>query len=403
MWAAAFFLLMLQTPDYDAEGAKALDEGKYQTAADLFRKAIAADAQDYYAHFNLAMALTLLNKDAEGIAEYRTTLELKPNLYEAELNCAILLLRQKNPADALVLLEDAVTQKPTEYAPRFYLAEALVQTAQWEKAFDSYKQAAGLDTKAAAAELGMGRALAMQGKLDEAAPHFREAIRRDPQYKDALLSLAALYEESKRVAEAAAIYAEFPENAAAQQRRTSLLLSNQKYAEAKAQLEEIYQKSPTPANRKALASVYLQNQDLDKALPLLQTAVAEEPSNYELRMGYAHALRDRRNFPAAALQFQEAAKLKPTEAKTWAELGGMLFLTKDYERALAALAQARQLGDTNPGNWFVTGVMLDSTRQLKPALEAYQKFLSMSEGKSPDQEFQARQRSRLIQRELERR
>jgi hypothetical protein len=38
---------------------------------------------------------------------------------------------------------------------------------------------------------------------------------------------------------------------------------------------------------------------------------------------------------------------------------------------------------------------------LKPALEAYQRFLALSNGKSPDQEFQARQRVRLLQRELE--
>ena len=69
---------------------------------------------------------------------------------------------------------------------------------------------------------GLGRALAWQGKLDEGALHFREAVHRDPQYKEALLSLASLYEESKRIPEAVAIYAEFPENAAAQQRPAGL-------------------------------------------------------------------------------------------------------------------------------------------------------------------------------------
>jgi lipoprotein NlpI len=54
--AAIAFLFFLQTPDYDAEGAKALDAGNYQAAADSFNKAIAADPSDYYAHFNLAMA-----------------------------------------------------------------------------------------------------------------------------------------------------------------------------------------------------------------------------------------------------------------------------------------------------------------------------------------------------------
>src|ERR1039458_10619092 len=108
MVAAAVLLFFLQTPlqtppqtpDYDAEGTKALDAGKYEAAADSFAKAIAADPKDYYAHFNLAMAYTFLHRDDEGIAEYRKTLEVKPGLYEAELNGGILLLRQKNPADA---------------------------------------------------------------------------------------------------------------------------------------------------------------------------------------------------------------------------------------------------------------------------------------------------------------
>ena len=55
------------------------------------------------------------------------------------------------------------------------------------------------------------------------------------------------------------------------------------------------------------------------------------------------------------------------------------------------------------GNWFFRAIILDKLKQLKPALEAYQQFLSLSQGKNPDQEFQARQRVRIIQRELEKR
>src|SRR5215510_121470 len=104
-------LLFLQTSDPVAEGSKALDEGKYEAAAQAFTRAIAADPKDYYAHFNLALAYTFLKKDVAAVAEYRRTLELKPALYEAELNLAILLMRRKEPADALPLLEDVVRQK----------------------------------------------------------------------------------------------------------------------------------------------------------------------------------------------------------------------------------------------------------------------------------------------------
>jgi Tfp pilus assembly protein PilF len=406
--AAVALLFFLQTPDYDAEGSKALDAGNYQAAADSFTKAIAADPKDYYAHFNLAMAYTFLKKDEEGIAEYRKTLELKPALYEAELNGGILLLREKNPADALPLLEDASAQKPTEFAPRFYLAEAQLQSGFTEQAAENYRQAAGIDPKSAAAELGWGRALALAGKLDDAEPHFRAAIARDQRYHDALLSLAELYEEHKQMAEALAIYKEFPGNAEVQEHAGQLLLESRKYDDAVRQFEQAYQKEPTPANRKSLAAAYLEVNQVDKAMPLLEKAVADEPANYDLRLGYAHALRDSKHYPAAAAQFNAAAKLKPSEVQTWNELGSMLYLSGDRAGALAALEQARQLGDNSPGNWFLTAIMLDGSHTTKAAsiqqaITAYKKFLAVSDGKSPNQEFQARQRAKILQRELDKR
>src|ERR1035438_9173395 len=195
MWAAAAFLLLLQA-DYTTEGMKALDEGKYDDAVQAFRKAIAADSKDYFAHFNLAMAFTLLQRDPEAVAEYRQTLELKPGLYEAELNGGIVLLRQKNPAEALPFFEDAARQKPQEFRPRYYLAESQLQTGDYAKAEESYRLALTANPKSAAAELGLGRALAKLDRLADAAPHFHQAATIDAGYRDGLLELADLSEKN---------------------------------------------------------------------------------------------------------------------------------------------------------------------------------------------------------------
>ena len=120
-------------------------------------------------------------------------------------------------------------------------------------------------------------------------------------------------------------------------------------------------------------------------------------------MMYARALRDRKQFPAAGRQFYEAARLKPTEAKTWTELGDMLYMTGEYTNSLAAFEQAAKWGESTPGNWFLRAIILDKLRQMKPAKEAYERFLSLSQGKNPDQEFQARQRVRILTRELDKR
>ena len=402
MWAVAAFLLFLQA-DYTTEGMKALDEGKYDDAVQAFRQAIAADSKDYFAHFNLAMAYTLLERDPEAVAEYRKTLELKPGLYEAELNGGIVLLRQKNPAEALPLLEDAVGRKPQEFRPRYYLAEAQLQTGDFAKAEESYKLAVALDAKSAGAQLGMAQALVQQGRITEADAYFRQAARLEPKYRDYLLELAGLYEKASENREAIDIYREFPDNSAAQARMGELLLESKQFEDAVPRLEEAFAKDASPVNRSALAAAYVFTRKLDKALPLLEQSVAAEPGNYDLRMMYARALRDQRQFQPAARQFYEAAKLKPSETRPWTELGGMLYMAGDLPQALTAFEQAAKNGETAAGNWFLRAIILDKLRQIKPAKEAYEHFLATSQGKNPNQEFQARQRVRILQREIDKR
>src|SRR5262249_52571516 len=150
------------------------------------------------AHFNLALAYGFLHKDAQGIAEYRKTLELKPGLYEAELNGAILLLRQKDPEAALPWLEHAAEQKPAESRTRLYLADAQLETGATEKAEASYRAVIEADPKNAAAELGWAHALARQGKVADADPHFRQAAQLDSEYRSSLLELADLYEKAQQ-------------------------------------------------------------------------------------------------------------------------------------------------------------------------------------------------------------
>ncbi len=399
---AALFFQAAASASPGVEGMKALDERRYEDAAQLFRQVINSDPSDYSAHFNLALAYSFLGKDSDGIYEYQKVLALKPGLYEAQLNLGILLLRQKHAPEAAPLLEAAAGQKPKEFRPQYYLGEAELAAGNPGKAAESYQAALAIDGKSAAALLGLGRALAAQGKLAEAAPYFQKAAAGDPQYKDALLELAAQYEKTGQKPEAIGIYRQFPDDPGAQEHLAQLLLDSKQYAEAIPAFERVYGKSPTPANRLGLAMAYLFNQQLDKALPLLEKAVAEDGGNFDLRIMYAHALRDRKQYRPAADQFTAALKLKPDAPHTWDELGGVLYLAEDFQPAFEAFERAHRLGENTAGNWFMQAIILDKFHQLKPALEAYRQFLALSGGKNPDQEWQATQRERIIQRELDR-
>jgi tetratricopeptide (TPR) repeat protein len=360
---------------------------------------VAADPKDYYAHFHLALSYSMVNRDADGILEYKKALELKPGLYEAQLNAGILLLRQKNPGEAATLLEQAVAQKPKEPRPRYYLGEALLAIGDNAHAEEHLKIVVAQDPKPAA-QVALAHALSRQNRLDEAAPYFREAARIDPSYQDALLELGELYERAKRSGEAIEIYRQFPNNPTARERMGTLLLETKKYAEALPELEAAYAKQPTTANRTALGAAYLFTNKLDQALPLLEKSVADEPANFDLRMMYARALRDRKQYPAAAKQFAEALKVKGDDRPAWNEFAGMLYLVGALPQALAAFDKARQLGEETAANWYFRAIIQDKLKDYKPAIESYGRFLSLSQGKNADEEFKARQRIKVIQKEL---
>jgi tetratricopeptide (TPR) repeat protein len=404
MWAAAILILLsLFATDFTTEGMKALEDRKYQEAADLFSKAIAVDPSDYAASFNLALSYSLMGKGAEAIPIYRKTLELKPGLHEAEINLGILLIGQKQAAEAIPYLQSAADADPKKFRPRSYLARAQLDAGDFAKAEQNFKLALESEPKSAAAEVGLAHAEARQNRLAEAAEHFQKASGLDPAYRDALLELGSLYEAKKQPSEAIAIYQQFPENMGAQERLGELLIEAKRYPEAIDCLEKVTLKDPTAANNLALGHAYSLNHEPEKAIARFEQAVAGDPDNYDLRMLYGRSLRDQKKFVPAANQFFAATQKKPDSQEAWNELVVMLVQLDDFPRALAALDRIKALGGEKPGHYFYRAIILDKTKQLKPALEAYQKFLASADGKFPDQEFQARQRARIIQRELSKR
>lgn len=402
MWSACAVLsavLLLQAPaaDVAAEGLKALEEQRWQAAVDSFTKAVATDPKNHALRFNLAFALSMTGREPEAIAEYRRTLELSPGLYEAELNLGILLLNAKQFGEAAALLSRAVERKPKEFRPVWYLAETLLAEGQSGKAIPYFETALALQPDSKEALLGLARAMGREGRLADADPKFRKAAESSP---EVLLELAFLYEKAGKTEEAASLYGKFPNDSAARERTGEILLEGGKAAEAIPHLEASVKQSPTPANRYALATAYNLTKQYDKAEPLLSEAVSGEPANADLRMMYARVLRQQRKYSPAAQEFAKVAQARPNSAEVWGDLAGMLILLEDYPQAIAALDRVKALGAEKPAHHYFRAIVLDKNKLLEPALASYETFLATSEGKNPDEEFKARQRVRIIKREL---
>ena len=329
MWLTGTLLALMFLPDYAAEGMKALEEQRYDAAIASFTKVAEADPKDYSAYFHIGLAQSLLNRDPEAIASYKKVLELKPELYEAQLNLGIVLLRSKQPAEAARYLEDAAKQKPKEFRPAYHAAIALLESGSPDRAIPYLRTAVEIDPNAKDAQAALAQTLARAGKLEEAAPLFEKSGN--------LLELGELYEKANRRAEAIEIYRKFPDNPAARERFGELLLEGGDAAKAIPELQVSVAKSPTSANRYALAMAYVKNNEYSKAEPLLQAAVEQEPKTSSYGMQLARVFRQQKKYAPAADNFLKVAQAKPDRADAWSELAGVLVLLERYEPALAAL------------------------------------------------------------------
>jgi tetratricopeptide (TPR) repeat protein len=112
--------------------------------------------------------------------------------------------------------------------------------------------------------------------------------------------------------------------------------------------------------------------------------------------------RDKHEYIPASEEFLAAAGLKPDSVEAWQEAIGVLVPAQQFSQALACLEKVHNLNAETAGDFYYRAIVLDKMRQVKPALANYQHFLEMSQGKNPDQEFLARQRSRILEKEANR-
>ena len=402
MFSLLFLGVLLMSGDLQDDGLKALDQQNYQQAQEIFAKLAAADPKDYFALFNLALAEIGLKRDRDASEHLKQVLASKPGLYEADLNLGILQLRNHNPAEALPPLRDAVKQKPTAARAQRYLGDALLASDDSKSAAEAYQAALTADPKLASAELGLGQALLKQKQLAEAAPHYRKAADLDPRLKSYLLEIAEALLQSNEREKAVDFLKEFPENPSAHEELGRIYLADNRPAEAVSEFQSAVNLSPTVGNELALATALMRNKQDEAAKPLLDLAIAQEPKNYDLRMIVGRMHRDKREYVMAANEFMAAASLKPDSVEAWQEAVGVLVPAQQYPQALVCLDKVHNLNADTAGDFFYRAIVLDKLRQVKPALASYQRFLEMSQGKNPDQEFQARQRSRILEKEANR-
>jgi Flp pilus assembly protein TadD len=388
------------------EAQRDIDQSNFQAAITPLQKVIAEQPEFAYAHFQLAYVYTALKKTDEARAEYARTVAIDPKMSEAYLNLGMILLDKQENAAAVAPLRKAVELLPAQSRPRYLLAVALDRSGNLAGAAESFEALIHLDPNDITALDYLGWAALREGKSEEAEARFRRALGVQPKGPEALKGLAHSLDAQKKP-EAAGAYRDYlelmPNDSEAHARLIHLLVELQQNDAALAELDRLDAgKHPTLESLKLRADVQIAGKKWEDSIATLQQALSLAPNDAQLHGGLGRILLQRRDFAAAEKELRIALRLDGKNLSYFKDLSSTFFLGGDYPAALTTLDEIAKVEQPGAGVWFIRAICYDKLNQPKLALEAYQKFLELDQDKNSDQVWQAKERSKVLQRILER-
>ncbi len=389
--------------DYLDEAQRDIDKNDFTAAITPLQKFIAEKPEVAFAHFQLAYAYTALKQVPEARAEYEKAISLDPKMTEAYLNLGI-LLTDPAPADAVAPLRKAVELLPAQSRPRILLGVAQERAGDFASAANSFEGAVNLDPRDTEATLHLARLYLKLKRPADAESKFRALVNADPNSTVAALGLAqTLDAEGKpEAADAYRKYLALQPDQAARARVIHFLVEQQNYDEALAELDRADKDKPPSSDTLRLrADIQIAQKHFDDAIVTLQRAIALTPKDAQLVAGLGRIYLQKHDYPSAEKQFKSAIQLDPNNVTYWKDIDSAYYLSGDCVSTLAGLDVIAKVEQPGAGAWFIRALCYDKLHQIKPALEAYQKFLSMDENKNPDQVWQAKQRTQVLQHQLE--
>lgn len=254
-------------------------------------------------------------------------------------------LQRGDAAAAVVAFEEAVAQDSEDPTLRYNLALARKAAGDPDGAERELRGALTLDPGYRDAHFNLGTLLAGEGRLEEAAAHFRRATEIDPLDREAAVQLAVvldrLGDRQAALGVLDGVLAREPDAAPALLVYASILRSMDRRADARELLVRVAAEEGLPAER-ARAHVQLGEIERDEgrqreALEHFRRAAELDPGLSTAHAGAALAAGALGDFSAAAAGFARAVEMAPKDGQLRVGLSMALLMGGEYRRAAGAL------------------------------------------------------------------
>jgi tetratricopeptide (TPR) repeat protein len=400
-----------QAPDETApppqreEAENKIAQKDFEAARPILNKYLRQHPDDARALFDLGYVEDAGGHDEAASAAYRKAITADPKQFESRLALGLLLAHQGKYDQAREQIQQATLltpqpPNPAAQAEAFRTLARLDRSSNPPAARDALVSALQLSPETPDDLLLTAQIAEANDDPDLAQTAYQRLLAAHPTapvVQEATGGLAQLMIKQKKYADAEPLLksalARDPRDPALTAQLATALLAQGKEDEALPLLETLRQLEPTnPAVDQMLADAYSQAGHPEKADPIYAHMAQANPGNEEILAAQGQNLVRERLYPQAQQVLERAVALKADDGDAWSGLAFAASENKQYQVALKALSMRAKYLPETPATYFLWATSYDNLHLSKSAQEYYRKFLASSDGKFPDQEWQAKHR-----------
>ncbi len=385
-----------------SQAEAAIDTKDFARAKNLLDTYLSAHSSDARALFDRGYVEDAQEHDDSAASYYQKAILADPKQFESRLALGLILARQGKQQNAHEQLEaasklDPNPPNPTAKAQAFRALAQLDRSSNPDAAKEELLQALSLSPETPADLLLTGEIAEAEGDEVSAETAYRRLLNQQPNSSEATAGLAHVlitqqkYSDAEPLIKSALI--RDPDDPALNTQLAIVLNAEGKQNEAVDALERLHAQQPDDALINGmLADAYTQTGAADKADPLYVQLLKATPNDPALLTARGENLIRQQRYAEAVAVLQKAVSLKPDNGDAWSSLAFAASESHQPQLVLDSLSARSKYLEETPATYFLWATAYDNLHHTKEAADYYHKFLAASNGRFPDQEWQAKHR-----------
>lgn len=336
------------------------ERGEYEKASGTLKRLLALNPDHLAGNYALARLFREMKLERQSEAHYRKTLEIDPGYEPALMDLAGLHESTGKYEEATEEYRRILEEDPGRIDARFRLGRMLFEQNLYDEAIAEFLTVLEANPGNRQTRLALGMSYFFQGKrLDLAEPIFLELLKENPSEETARYFLAAIREKQgnpdramehfSKVTPASGLYVNSRIHMAV------LLKDGGRFEEAVSLLEKTLESKQEAPLYGALASLYEENGNMEKAEETLLQGLGRAPGNIEMRYRLGVLYEKTGRFDQSLVEMQKILDADPDHVEALNFVGyGLADRGLRLEEAEQMVKKALQL---RPGNGYITDSM----------------------------------------------